>query len=55
MRHLIGLLALVALLVCFVSPFLYLWQTVSMGSYKAILAVASAAWFVFATIWVSRR
>ncbi len=55
MRHVTGTLALLALLLCVLSPFLYLRQAVTLDGYKALLAGASVAWFVFATLWVSRR
>lgn len=48
-RSIYALMAGVSLLICLLSPFLYLWQAVSDAAYKNILLGASLAWFVFAT------
>ncbi len=48
-------LAALSLAVSLSSPFLYFWGSLTMPGYKMLLAIGSAAWFVFATMAISRR
>jgi hypothetical protein len=49
------LLALFSLLACLAFPLLYFWGQITLPAYKNLLAAATLAWFVFATIAVARR
>lgn len=49
------LLALLSLLACLAFPLLYFWGQLTTPAYKNLLAAASVAWFVFATMAVARR
>ena len=51
MKALYGVLAAGSLLVCTAIPFAYFWRRVTVEEYKAVLFIASIAWFVFATLW----
>jgi hypothetical protein len=55
MKLLFGLLAGVSLLVCTLVAFCYFWGAITMPQYKMILFIASIAYFVFATLWATRR
>jgi hypothetical protein len=48
-------LAWLSLLGCLVVPLLYFWGQVGLETYKALLAAASIAWLVFATVAVGKR
>lgn len=52
MRWIYGALAALSLAVCVISPFLYLRGAIAEAEYKNALLAASAAWFVFGTLWV---
>jgi len=49
------LLSLLSLLVCLISPFLYFFGRIEEKDHKLIFLLASAGWFVFATLWSSIR
>jgi len=49
------LLALLSLLACLASPLMFFWGQVTMPVYKNLLAAATVAWFVFATMALNRR
>ena len=49
------LLAVLSLLACLSFPLLYFWGQITLETYKDLLAAASLAWFVFATIALGRR
>jgi len=48
-------LSAISLAGCASVPFLYLTGCVSFADYKLFLAIGSAGWFVFATLWAGRR
>ena len=54
-KALLAVVSLASLAVCIASPFLYFWAAMSAPAYKETLATASVAWFVFATLWATRR
>jgi hypothetical protein len=49
------LLAWLSLATCLLVPYLFFQKQLSEGAYQAALAVASLAWFVFATYGLTRR
>ena len=49
------LLALASLLACLAFPLMYFWGQVTLPACKNLLAGASLAWFVFATMALNRR
>ena len=53
-RPILRTAAVLSLMVCLASPFLYFWQSITEDSYRTLLASASIAWFVFAT-WAAGR
>lgn len=55
MKTLYLVLSAASLAICLAVPFLYFWGRLSLADYKTVLAVASLAWFVFATLWAGRR
>ncbi len=48
-------LAVLSLLVCLTAGLLFFWGQTSDAGYKGILAIASLAWFVFATLSIRRK
>lgn len=50
-----GLIALLSLAACLAAPVMHFQGTLDAGGYQRIFLVASLGWFVFATIWASRR
>jgi len=48
-------LAIISLLLCLVSPLLHFFGKISMETYKWIFLFSSLGWFVFATLWASKR
>ena len=44
-------LALISLAACLVTPFLLFNSVIDAATYKRVLLVATAGWFVFATAW----
>ena len=55
MKAVAAMLAVAALAWCLAAPLLYFRGIVTMEDYKAQLLAASLAWFVFATVWATRR
>ncbi|MCL6546433.1 MAG: hypothetical protein K6T61_14505 [Bryobacteraceae bacterium] len=55
MRLLFGLTSLLCLALCLAIPLLHFFAWVDEAAFKQILALSSAGWFLFATLWVSRR
>lgn len=55
MKTIYAAVSALSLAVCLAAPFLFLQQTLSDRAYKGTLAAASLAWFVFATLWISRK
>lgn len=55
MTLLLGALSLLSLACSLASAALYFLGKVSASSYKTIFLWASVAWFVFATLWASKR
>ncbi len=53
-RALLAAVSALNLAVCLAAPFLYLGRRIDESAYKTVLLAASVAWFVFATMWVSR-
>ena len=49
------LLAAFSLLVCLAAPFLFFWGYLTEVAFRAIFAVTSAAWFVFAGAAIARK
>lgn len=49
------LLAFFSLLSCLLIALIYMWGQITLPVYKNLLAAASLAWFVFATIVVAGR
>jgi len=48
-------LAIICILLCLVSPLLHFFGKISMETYKWIFLFSSLGWFVFATLWASKR
>ena len=55
MKPVLAVLAAAALAWCIVAPLLYFRGAVTVDTYKAQLLIASLAWFLFATLWTTRR
>lgn len=55
MKGLLAVLAALSLGWCLAAPLLYFHGTLTMEAYKSHLLAASVAWFVFATLWTTRR
>lgn len=55
MKIVFGVLAAISLIVCTAVAFVYFQGSISMPEYKTILFVASIFYFVFATLWATRR
>jgi ABC-type uncharacterized transport system permease subunit len=55
MRAIYAAASVASLAVCLAVPFLYVGQSLSEQAFKTTLLAASLAWFVFATLWISRR
>ena len=51
----VRLLAVASLVACVGIPLAYFWGQVLLPTFKTLLAAASLAWFVFATLAVARR
>jgi hypothetical protein len=51
----VRLLAVISLVVCLASAFWFFAGRISEGGYKTLFALASLAWFVFATLAIRRR
>ncbi len=51
----VRVLAWVSLLACLGIPLACFWGRLSLPTYKTLLAAASLAWFVFATLAMARR
>jgi len=47
-------MAILSLLACLATPLLYFLGRMEMSTYKALLAVATGSWFIFATAWATR-
>lgn len=54
-RPLIITLALASLAACLIVPVLYATGTLTEGDYKTAFLVASAGWFLFASLWSRKR
>jgi len=48
-------MSLFCLGLCVAVPFLHFFGRVDEAAFKQILALSSAGWFLFATLWISRR
>jgi exosortase/archaeosortase len=48
-------LAAISLLACLAMAYLFFTGAVSEASYKTVFALASLAWFVFATLAIRKR
>lgn len=48
-------MSLLCLSLCVAVPFLHFVGWVDEATFKQVLAFASAGWFLFATLWISRR
>ena len=48
-------LAALSLVGCLVFPLLFFWGLITLPACKNLLVAASLAWFVFATLTVTRR
>jgi len=55
LRSLMGGLALVSLGTCLAAPLLFFLGRISEGTYKTLFLLASAAWFVLATVRTAAR
>ena len=55
MKIIFGVLSALSLLVCTAVAFVYFRGTITMSEYKTILFIASLFYFVFATLWATRR
>jgi hypothetical protein len=55
MRIICGILAVLSLAVCTAIPFVHLWGEVGVDEYKSVLLAGSVGWFVFATLWATRK
>lgn len=50
-----AILAITSLILCLVSPLLHFLGKYSIETYKWIFFFSSLSWFVFATLWASKR
>ncbi len=50
-----ALIAALSLLACLAAPVVYFRGAISAEAYEQIFSAASAAWFVFATLWAQSR
>lgn len=48
-------LAIISLIFCLVSPLLHFFGRFTMGTYKWAFLLSSLGWFVFASLWASKR
>jgi hypothetical protein len=48
-------LASISLFLCLAAPFLYFWGKLTEKGYRWLFLGASVLWFIFATLWASRR
>jgi hypothetical protein len=55
MKIVLGVLSAISLLVCTAVAFVYFRGSITMPEYKTILFIASIVYFVFATLWATRR
>jgi hypothetical protein len=55
MKPLLGLLAAGCLIACALSAFYYFWGSITMPQYKTFLFIVSILYFVFATLWATRK
>ena len=51
----VRLLAALSLLSCLTVPFLFFWGYLSDGTFRALFALSSLSWFIFATTALRRR
>jgi hypothetical protein len=54
-RIIAAFIAVMCLICCLASPFLYFWGKVSENNFKWIFLWASALYFIFAVLWASAR
>jgi len=54
-KRLFWLGALLSLGICLAVPVLYFAGTMNEGGYKLAFNLASAGWFVFASLWLMKR
>jgi len=52
---LLAFISLISLAFCLISPVLYFLGKLTAQNYKLVFSLASLAWFVFATLWASRK
>jgi len=56
MRNILfALISLISLAFCVISPVLYFLGKFTEKNYKLDFLIASVAWFIFATLWASKR
>jgi len=52
---LFGVMSILSLILCLATPIIYFLGKISEENYKLIFLLASIAWFVFATLWATKR
>ena len=55
MRYLFAIGSIACLIVCLVVPVIYFHGGVDEAAYKNTMTAASVGWFVFATLWGTRK
>lgn len=50
-----ALASLLSLVLCLISPVLFFLGCIEETLYKAVFLIASASWFILATIWAEQR
>lgn len=55
MRYVFALVSIVSLVTCLVVPVIYFHGGVDEAAYKNTMTVASVGWFVFATLWATKK
>jgi hypothetical protein len=52
-RKIMAILAIVSLSLCLIFPIVHFLGKINAAAYKSGFLLASAAWFIFATLWIT--